>query len=63
MPEGIEIDMHLHAETDLAVRVSDDGEDKHAVWVPRSQVEIEPKKGSRVVVKMPVWLAEREGLV
>lgn len=56
-----------HHRTDAAVLVSDDGEEKSAVWIPLSQVEIESKPGKpggrEVIVTIPQWLAESRGLV
>ena len=56
-----------HHRTAAAVLVSDDGEEKSAVWLPLSQVEIESKPakvGAReVIVTMPQWLAEQKRLV
>lgn len=56
-----------HHRTAAAVLVSDTGEEKDAVWLPLSQVEIEPKPsrpgGREVIVTLPAWLAEQRGLV
>jgi hypothetical protein len=59
----IDITMQLHAETEKAVLVSDDGDKAKAIWLPLSQVEIERKDGGIVVVTMPEWLATQRGLV
>lgn len=62
----MEYTLHLHHETALAIRVSDTGEDKDAVWLPLSQVNVIKTsiKGdvTTVAVDVPDWLAEREGL-
>jgi hypothetical protein len=56
-----------HHRTAAAVFVSDDGDQKNAVWLPLSQVEIEPKPGKpggrAVIVTLPQWLATDKGLV
>lgn len=56
-----------HHRTGAAVLVSDDGEEKSAVWLPLSQVEIEAKPakvgGNEIMVTLPTWLAESKGLV
>ncbi len=56
-----------HHRTAAAVLVSDDGEEKSAVWLPLSQVEIEAKPGRpggrEVLVTLPQWLATDKGLV
>jgi hypothetical protein len=56
-----------HHRTGAAVLVSDDGEEKSAVWLPLSQVEIEAKPakvgGNEVMVTLPTWLAQERGLI
>ena len=62
----IDIVMHLHAETANAIKVSDNGDAKSAVWLPKSQVEFEvtfDKTGGNVCVTLPEWLAIEKGLV
>ena len=59
----IDLTLRLHHETDKAVLVSDDGDEKKAVWLPLSQIEIERKRGGVVVVTAPEWLATDKGLV
>jgi hypothetical protein len=55
----VDLTLHIHHETDAAILVSDTGEEKRAVWVPRSQVEIEKlgPRGNEAIVTMPQWLA------
>lgn len=52
----IDINVHLHHETDKAVLVSDTGDKDDAVWLPKSQIEIEPDAATHVV-SLPEWLA------
>ena len=60
----IDIFGRVHAETERAVRFSETGDDKDAVWLPRSQIEIEPaSKAGYVTVTMPEWLAQEKGLI
>lgn len=63
--ELVDLRMCLHAETDAAIRVSDDGFDTHAKWLPKSQIEYEPVPGKPryVDVTMPEWLAMDKGLI
>jgi len=62
--EPIDLTLHLHHETPMAILVSDSGEEKDAVWLPKSQCGIEGKRGSDIViVTLPEWLAMREGLI
>lgn len=58
-----DLTMTLHRETDKAVLVSDDGDIRRAVWVAKSQIEIERKRGAIVVVTAPEWLATEKGLL
>ena len=61
----IDLDVHVHARTEKAVLVSDDGEKDGAVWLPLSQIEIEPHATMQrvYVLTLPRWLAEEKGLV
>jgi hypothetical protein len=58
----IELAVQLHAETEKAWLVSDDGEAKNAVWIPKSQAEIEPK-GKHHILTCPEWLALDKRLI
>lgn len=52
-----------HDETDKAWCVSDDGVRKNAVWVPKSQCELEPSDdGKAYILTLPEWLAIEKGL-
>lgn len=62
----VDLTLQLHAETTKAVLVSDDGDKKRAVWLPKSQIEIEREPKSvrgLIVATMPEWLAVDKGLV
>lgn len=61
----IDIEMMIHAETEKAVRVSDDGDRENAVWLAKKHVEFERdiEIGRRQTLTMPQWLAEEKGLV
>ena len=53
-----------HAETDQAILVSDDDNRADAVWLPKSQVEIESDNYKNfITVTMPEWLALEKGLI
>lgn len=57
--------LHLHNETEKAIFVSDDGNIRHAVWLPLSQIEF-IKQGNvngPVTVEIPEWLATNKGLI
>ena len=57
-----------HHRTAAAILVSDTGEQKDAVWLPLSQVEITPTPsrsggGGEVTVTGPEWLLHDKGLL
>ncbi len=60
----IDVAMCQHAETDKAILASETGDKGDAVWIAKSQVEIE-NDGHRnfITVTMPLWLAKEKGLV
>ena len=61
-PILVDLILFEHHRTPAAVLVSDTGEEKRAVWLPLSQVEIEPAPshsgGREILVTLPVWLAQ-----
>lgn len=74
--DTIELEMVLHYDTGKAVQVSDTGEEARAVWLPKSQIQLNPsgkkvpavkKDGQHtilpvVTVQIPEWLAKNKGL-
>ena len=53
-----------HAETDKAILVSETGERDDAVWLPKSQIEIENDSHKNfITVTLPEWLATDKGLI
>lgn len=54
----IDCAVQIHAETEKAWLVSDTGERKDAVWVPKSQAEFEDG-----VLTLPEWLAKENELI
>lgn len=62
--ELVDLTLQIHAKTANAIRVSDDGDNANAVWLPLSQVEVEETKTEGIViVTMPEWLAQEKGLI
>lgn len=62
--ELIDLSMVMHAETEKAIRVSDDGDTTKAVWLPKSQVEVLPNsQDGTIIVTLPQWLAKDKGLI
>ena len=69
-PEPVTVEVMIHRST-LGDKgghlVSDDGEESHAVWLPKSQViDIEllgnEIAGKRARMTLPEWLADARGL-
>lgn len=48
----IDVAVHLHVETEKAWLVSDTGDKTDAVWVPKSQAELDG-----TILTLPEWLA------
>jgi hypothetical protein len=62
--ELVDIKCEVHAENDMALLVSDDGEEDNARWLPKSQIEwVHNNKNGLTTITMPRWLAEREWFV
>ena len=65
----VDLTVCLHHETKPgnaevgALLVSDDGDKSQAVWLPKSQVAVEPASGGAIVVTLPEWLAHDKGLI
>lgn len=58
----IDVAVQLHHESQKAWLVSDDGDRDNAIWIPKSQAELEPK-GKAHILTLPEWLATEKGLV
>ena len=62
--DTVDIEVTLHAETALAILVSDDGDEDNAVWLPKSQIEYSPRiQGDIINLTIPEWLATDKGLI
>lgn len=61
----IEVTLMVHRETAAAWKVSDTGELKDAVWLPKSQVDDGDTAivGSTCEFLVPEWLALNKGLL
>ena len=60
------ISMTYHSCTAKAVLLSQDGLKKNAVWLPLSQIEMDPsnpKPDDVVEVTGPEWLLQKNGLI
>ena len=58
----VDLEVSIHHWTDKAVLVSTDGVRDKAVWLPRSQIDIETWQG-RTTITLPEQLATDKGLV
>lgn len=68
----VDVSLLMHAETAKAIRVSDNGNDSRACWLPKSLIEFE-KSGvpvrlyghplQPVTVTLPEWKAKQAGLI
>lgn len=58
-----DIQGYIHKETEKAVLFSEDDDMDGAVWLPKSQIEVEKVRGEIVEVTMPEWLAKEKDLV
>lgn len=54
----VDVAIQVHAETAKAWLVSDDGDKKRAVWVPKSQAEL-----ADGVLTLPEWLAKEKKFI
>ncbi|MCF3934325.1 hypothetical protein L1787_12990 [Acuticoccus sp. M5D2P5] len=61
-PELINIIVQIHAITERAVLVSDDGEEAGATWLPLSHIELENRARGVAEITLPEWLAIERGL-
>lgn len=59
----VDVTMQVHAKTDRAILASDDGDEKFAVWLPLSQIEVEMMDDGTAEITMPEWLAMEKGLI
>lgn len=64
-----DLELYLHHETHPgerdqgAIRVSDDGDNKKAVWLPKSAIEFTRRAGGTVIVTATERLLTEKGLV
>ena len=59
----LEMIRHAMAKSGLAILVSLDGDEKNAVWLPLSRVEVEEKGGRKVSLQIEYDLAFEKGLI
>ncbi len=63
--EIIDVAGVMFSETDKAILFGDTADRAKAVWLPKSQVEVEHDGGQDrfVTVTLPEWLAKDKGLI
>ncbi|MGY6709748.1 MAG: hypothetical protein ACXIVF_15620 [Rhizobiaceae bacterium] len=59
----VDLTMQMHAMTERAIRVSLDGDDGKAVWLPLSQVEVLRRPRGMVEITCPEHMALEKGLI
>ena len=60
----VDLELQIHHETKMGLLVSADGNRNAAVWLPKSVVEVSPRRGSAICdVTLPEHLAFAKGLV
>lgn len=61
----IDLHVHLHWATLKAIKVSDDGEDDNAVWVPKQFVDYDEdaEHGDTTIITLPESIAKEKGLI
>ena len=61
----VDLELHVHHQTDKAVLASADGNRNAAVWLHLSAIEISMRRGSSIHadVTLPVRLAYEKGLI
>lgn len=64
MKDPRSLTLQLHRQTAMAVLVSLDGVEGHAVWLAKSQIELAPEKlGAQVLITLPLLMAKEKGLL
>ncbi|KKN27335.1 hypothetical protein LCGC14_0865600 [marine sediment metagenome] len=69
MSEVTWVEVTIIHETDMAVLISQDPESEEtnmAKWIPKSQISDSTDDmniGAEIEIEIPVWLAEKKGLV
>ena len=58
-----DVSVKLHHRTDGSILVSDDGDERKAVWLPLSQIEINSEKNGVLEITAPTWLLKDKGLI
>jgi len=62
--ESVELRLRLHHDTPQAILVSDDGDLLRAFWLAKSMIQIQETTNKyELIVTLPRWKAEAEGLV
>jgi hypothetical protein len=60
----VEVMLHVHAETQKAMLLSDDGEEGNAQWTPKSQImQTGAERGKSGTFKLKEWIAKQNGFI
>jgi hypothetical protein len=60
--EFYDVKLHYHFDAPKAIMVSENGDVKRGVWLPKSQIEY-VVSGNEVDVTAPEWLLKDKGLI
>lgn len=60
-----DVEVFVHAMTERAVLVSTDEDEDNAVWLPKSQIEVDEDAiaGKTTTITAPEWLLQDRGLI
>jgi len=62
--ETVELSLQCHAETGKAMLLSDDGDEKNAIWIPKSQIVALPTETSGIgTYEIKEWIAKKNGMI
>lgn len=62
--EVVEVDLHVHAESQKAMLLSTNGDEKRAEWTPKSQITyIGAERGHSGTFELKEWIAKKNGFI
>ena len=62
--ETVELELHVHAESQKAMLLSTDGNEREAEWTPKSQIiKIGAERGQSGIFEMKEWIAQKNGFL
>ena len=62
--ETVEVELHCHAESQKAMLLSTNGDERKAEWTPKSQiVHIGAERGKSGTFELKEWTAKKNGFI